>query len=94
MNTIDYIDRFDPKNPTAKTVPPDAEAAKRTLEVGNRMFSQGMESCRTSTISPGEPQYVVPCNGLEVGMVRVKGTMPKPSPFAVVVGCSDARVPL
>lgn len=93
MNTIDYIYRFDPKNPTAKAVPPDAEAARRTLEVGNRMFSQWMESCRTSTLSPDEPQYVVPCNGLEVGMVRVKGSMPKPSPFAVVVGCSDARVP-
>lgn len=93
MNTIDYIYRFDPKNPSAKSVPPDAETARRTLEEGNRMFSQWMESCRTSTLSPGEPQYVVPCNGLEVGMVRAKGKMPKPSPFAVVVGCSDARVP-
>lgn len=93
MNTIDYVYRFDPKNPTAKPIPPDAEAARRTLVDGNRMFSQWMESCRTSTLSPGEPQYVVPCNGLEVGMVRLKGDMPKPSPFAVVVGCSDARVP-
>jgi carbonic anhydrase len=93
MNTIDYIYRFDPKNPTAKPIPPDAEAARRTLEEGNRMFSQWMESCRTSAVSTGEPRYVVPCNGLEVGMVRSQGTTPKPSPFAVVVGCSDARVP-
>jgi carbonic anhydrase len=93
VKTIDYIYRFDPKNPSAKPVPPDAEAARKTLEEGNRMFSQWMESCRTSTLSPGEPQYVVPCNGLEVGMVRSQGEMPKPSPFAVVVGCSDARVP-
>ncbi|HVC92414.1 MAG TPA: carbonic anhydrase [Pirellulales bacterium] len=93
MKTIDYIYRFDPKNPTAKPVPPDAEAARRTLEDGNRMFSEWMESCRTGTFSSGEPRFVVPCNGLEVGMVRTKGAMPKPSPFAVVVGCSDARVP-
>jgi carbonic anhydrase len=93
VKTIDYIYRFDPKNPSAKPVPPDAEAARKTLEEGNRMFSQWMESCRTSTLSPGEPQYVVPCNGLEVGMVRSHGEMPRPSPFAVVVGCSDARVP-
>lgn len=94
MNTIDYIYRFDPKNPTAKPIPPDAEAARRNLVQGNRMFSQWMESCRTNVISTGEPRYVVPCNGLEVGMVRSQGTMPKPSPFAVVVGCSDARVPI
>ena len=37
--------------------------------------------------------YVVQCNGLEVGMVRKQGGMPKQAPFAVVVGCSDARVP-
>ena len=33
------------------------------------------------------------CNGLEVGMFRTQGEMPKQAPFAVVVGCSDARVP-
>ncbi len=94
VQTIDYIYRFDPRNPSAKPVPPDAENARRVLEDGNRMFSHWMESCRTSTLTPGEqPQYVVPCNGLEVGMVRTKGEMPKPSPFAVVIGCSDARVP-
>jgi len=93
VKTIDYVYRFDPKNPSAKPLPPDAEEARKNLEKGNRMFSQWMESCRTSTLSPGEPQYVVPCNGLEVGMVRSQGEMPKPSPFAVVVGCSDARVP-
>ena len=93
MKTIDYIYRFDPKNPSAKPIPPDAEAARRNLEAGNRMFSQWMASCQTSTLSADEPQYIVPCNGLEVGMVRVMGQLPKQAPFAVVVGCSDARVP-
>jgi carbonic anhydrase len=93
MNTIDYIYRFDPNNPTAKPPPHDAEAARRVLEDGNRMFSHWMESCRTNTTSKGEPRYVVQCNGLEVGMKRTHGEMPKQAPFAVVVGCSDARVP-
>jgi carbonic anhydrase len=93
MNTIDYIYRFDPKNPSAKPVPTDAEVARHILENGNRLFSRWMESCRTSSFSEGEPRYVVPCNGLEVGMLRTQGEMPKQSPFAVVVGCSDARVP-
>ena len=94
MKTIDYIYRFDPKNPSVKRHPPDAEAARKTLEDGNVMFSRWMESCRMSTPTVGtEPQYIVPCNGLEVGMVRLQGEMPKAAPFAVVVGCSDARVP-
>jgi carbonic anhydrase len=57
------------------------------------MFSQWMENCRTRTLTEGEPQYIVPCNGLEMGMPRTYGEMPKQSPFAVVIGCSDARVP-
>jgi carbonic anhydrase len=93
MNPIDYIYRFDPKNPRIKPPPPDAEAAKRTLEDGNRMFANWMESCRTHDVSKGESRYVVQCNGLEVGMNLSQGNVPKQAPFAVVVGCSDARVP-
>jgi carbonic anhydrase len=94
MKTIDYIYRFDPSNPAAKPLPRDAEAARKILEDGNRLFSQWMESCRTGVPTLGEQsQYIVPCNGLEVGMPRTQGEMPKQSPFAVVVGCSDARVP-
>jgi carbonic anhydrase len=94
MNTIDYVYRFDPKNPTTKPPPADAELARKTLEDGNRMFARWMASCQSSTFTPGEePRYVVQCNGLEVGMLRKQGGIPKQAPFAVVVGCSDARVP-
>jgi carbonic anhydrase len=94
MNTIDYVYRFDPKNPSTKPPPPDAEAAKRHLEDGNRMFARWMASCQSPALTSGEePKYVVQCNGLEVGMVRKQGGIPKQVPFAAVVGCSDARVP-
>ncbi len=94
MKTIDYIYRFDPKNPSAKPIPPDAEAARRTLEAGNRMFSSWMASCQTSTVTTGaEPQYVVPCNGLEVGMVRAVGQIPsrRPSPWSSVAPTPACR---
>jgi carbonic anhydrase len=93
MNTVDYIYRFDPQNPSAKPLPSDADHARSILEDGNRMFSRWMESCRTGASNDGETRYVVACNGLEVGMPRSQGAMPRQSPFAVVVGCSDARVP-
>src|SRR2546423_15608565 len=86
MNTIDYIYRFDPTNPSAKPLPNDAESARRTLEDGNRTFARWMESCRKASPTEGEPRYVVPCNAQEVGMIRGSGEMPKQSPFGVVVG--------
>jgi carbonic anhydrase len=94
MNTIDYIYRFDPKNPSTKPAPADADAARRNLEDGNRMFARWMQSCQSPTQNQAdEPRYVVQCNGLEVGMVRKQGGIPKQAPFAAVIGCSDARVP-
>lgn len=94
MNTIDYVYRFDPKNPSTKPPPPDAEVARKNMEDGNRMFARWMACCQSQTLTQGEePRYVVQCNGLEVGMVRKQGGMPKQMPFAVVIGCSDARVP-
>ncbi len=94
MNTIDYIYRFDPKNPSTKPPPADGEAARRRLEEGNRLFARWMASCQSSNVNPtDEPPYIVQCNGLEVGMHRKVGGVPKQAPFAVVVGCSDARVP-
>jgi carbonic anhydrase len=94
MNTIDYVYRFDPKNPSTKPPPADAEVARKNLEDGNRMFASWMYSCQTSALTSGEePKYVVQCNGLEVGMLRKQGGLPKQVPFAVVIGCSDARVP-
>ncbi len=94
MNTIDYVYRFVPHNPSTKPPPTDAEAARKSLEDGNRMFARWMSSCRTGTFTRGEePRHVVQCNGLEVGMVRKEGGVPKQAPFAVVIGCSDARVP-
>ena len=94
METIDYVYRFDPRNPSAKSIPADAEEAKRQLEDGNNLFARWMHSCRTSDFTVGqEPRYVVQCNGLEVGIVRNDREMPRQAPFAVVIGCSDARVP-
>ena len=40
MNTIDYVYRFDPHNPSTKPPPTDAEAARKSLEDGNRMFAR------------------------------------------------------
>lgn len=96
MNTIDYIYRFDPQNPIAKPTPLDAQSARKMLEDGNRMFSRWMESCRNNSLDAGvgANSFVSPWNGLQLGLGGPSGQFPKQAPFAVVVGCSDARVPI
>ena len=94
MKTIDYIYRFDPKNTSVKPAPLDAEHAKRELEVGNRMFADWMNSCQIGSLSPGEPRYVIECTGLNFGHTPTGDDVPRQDPFAIVIGCSDARVPI
>ena len=92
METIEYTDPFDANSPDSKGPPIDAQSARQALEDGNRMFSQWMQNCRTGKTTG--TRYVVQSNGLATAMVRKSDSMPKQAPFAVVVGCSDARVPL
>ena len=94
METVDYIYRYDPKNPSVKAPPYDPEQAKHALEDGNRIFSRWMNTCGTGTEARGVQDYVIKCNGLTAPQAPKPGVMPKQAPFAVVVGCSDARVPV
>ena len=94
MNTIDYVYRFDPHIPSTKPAPTDAEAPwkpgrrqpdVRPLDVqlpdGHLHQGGGVELCRALQ-RPGSR------HGAEG-----RGGLPKQAPFAVVIGCSDARVP-
>jgi carbonic anhydrase len=94
MSTIDYVYRFNPKNGIASASPASTSEVRKRLEDGNRVFAKWMQSCRTSHVPAGEHNFIVPCSGLELGMNRAQGGPLKQAPFAVVLGCSDARVPI
>jgi carbonic anhydrase len=53
-----------------------------------------MESCRACGGSHHDHQYVIQSNALPAGVQMTPGQLPKQAPFAIVVGCSDARVPI
>ena len=93
MNYVDDTLPFHPKHRTARPQPSDAEAARRALEQGNQLFAQSMNA-GPNGIGRNGPAPLVTGNGLEVGTVPTPASLPEHSPFAVVVGCSDARVPL
>jgi carbonic anhydrase len=91
---MDVIYRYDPFAPITSRAIPNAEAALKSLIDGNdrfiRLVSQMQE--RTMGSHSGEP-IVVPISPMAMGLPLYPGAMPVQAPFAVVLGCSDARVP-
>jgi len=60
---------------------------------GNRVFSGWMCRCQGADAAHADSWHVVECVGLESGFPAQPGEYPTQKPFAVVLGCSDARVP-
>jgi carbonic anhydrase len=89
---IDLIYRFDPNTPQVHPAPPDAGAARRALEEGNRRFAIWTDSCLQAPNANVAP-LVMPCSLPDLGMPTAEGLAAKQAPFAVLLGCSDARVP-
>ena len=77
--------RYDPERPPEYRPPRDPEEARLLLEAGNRAFaSLGDGSDARSRIVYVGPE--------DVGVAEPSGVSAQ-QPFAVVLGCSDARVP-
>jgi carbonic anhydrase len=81
----DVIYRFDPAAPSRQP-PADAAEAWRRLEEGNAAFAR----LPTDAATGSRIVYVAP---EDLGVCPAGGTPPQ-RPFAVVLGCSDARVPI
>ena len=77
--------RYDPAHPLEGRTPRDPEEARRILEAGNEAFA----SMTAVSTSQSRIVYVGP---EDVGLTEPDG-VPAQQPFAVVLGCSDARVP-
>jgi len=77
--------RYDPAHPLEGRTPRDPEEARRLLEAGNQAFA----SMASGSAARSRIVYVGP---EDVGLSEPCG-VPAQQPFAVVLGCSDARVP-
>jgi carbonic anhydrase len=86
---FEVIYRFDPSQPALRQAPADADEARRRLEEGNQEFASILD---VPTGSSPAGSRVIPFDLEDIGMVSAGGA-PRQEPFAVVVGCSDARVP-
>ncbi len=94
MKPIDLTYRFDPDRPDPRLMPADARQARELLEEGNRLFARWIEACRASRDSTTEPpSFLVACGAHDLGLPSPEGIAARQAPFAVLLGCSDARVP-
>jgi carbonic anhydrase len=85
MTMFEIIYRHDPSRPSSRQPPANPEEACRRLEEGNQAFA----TLGTGTAGGTRVVYI---DLEDIGMTSLGGA-PKQQPFAVVLGCSDARVP-
>lgn len=83
---IEITYRIDPDRPAAPR-PADAAAARAALEAGNAAFVSQTE------IAGDDAHYVIEASPADFG-VHPEQPVPAHEPFAAVVGCADARVPI
>lgn len=91
---MDLIYHYDPFQPVASAVVPDAAAALAALRAGNERFAEIVARMQSVTMGgdAGEP-LVIPVSPISLGLPLVTGVAPTQTPFGLVLGCSDARVP-
>jgi carbonic anhydrase len=87
---LDITYRYDPARPTEHVYPADGAEALRALEKGNREFAELINPLEAGG---GHHTLLMPLDLEDLGVAtRGESVLPQ-RPFAVVLGCSDARVP-
>lgn len=92
---VDLIHRFDPFLPVHIESAPDAASAMQILCDGNRRLTSLVAQLqKAATGEEAVDQIVVPICPVNLGLPLWSGAIPQQKPFALVLGCSDARVPV
>ncbi len=91
MKIIEITYRYDGTDTTVRPRPMDAESARARLEDGSRSISALLDSLTEGT---GTAHRVIPVDPRDLGFTLDGPGAPKQRPYAAVLGCSDARVPI
>jgi carbonic anhydrase len=90
MKTVEITYRYDGAAP-ARPRPTLADDARSRLEDGRRLFANLLEGFgEGSDIA----QRIIEVDPRDLGLLPGKDGAPRQRPFAAVLGCSDARVPI
>jgi len=92
---MDIVYRFDPEAPSEPRNPRNNREALKILETGNDRFAKTVQHLqKIGTGDRTQPPMVIPVNPTQLGIPIVSGLEQPHSPFALVLGCSDARAPI
>jgi len=91
MKIIEITYRYDGTDAATRPRPTDAESALTRLDEGSRSISALLDSLTEGT---GTAHRVIPVDPSDLGLAPNAPGVPKQRPYAAVLGCSDARVPI
>jgi carbonic anhydrase len=91
MRTVDIIYRYGGADAQARSRPASTEAALTRLQEGNRAFAELLNKVKEGD---NAIQHVIDVDARDLGLLSAAHSAPSQHPFAAVLGCSDARVPL
>lgn len=91
MKAVEVTYRYDVRLAASKPRPADADAARSRLDEGSRSFASLLAGL---TDGEGTVQRVVAVDPRDLGLAAEGDSAPPQRPYAAVLGCSDARVPI
>lgn len=91
MRTVEITYRYGSPDVLARARPTDADSARLRLEEGNLAFATLLEGLARDN---GTARRIVEVDPRDLGVQSGTGGAPRQLPFAAVLGCSDARVPI
>ena len=91
MKTVEITYRYEARETPARPRPSDSDAALLRLDDGNRAFAALLDGL-TDDDSPAP--RIVPVDPRDLGLLTGESGAARQRPFAAVLGCADARVPI
>jgi len=91
MKVVEITYRYDAVEAAARPRPADAMAARQRLDEGSRSFASLLAGIADGD---GTVKRVVAVDPRDLGLAAGESGAPRQRPYAAVLGCSDARVPV
>ena len=91
MKPVDITYHFAQDDKSTRARPVDASAALKRMNAGNQAFA---DLFNTVDGRPGNMRRVINIDARDVGVMVSEAASLEQQPFAIVLGCSDARVPI
>ncbi|MDZ7653957.1 MAG: carbonic anhydrase [Burkholderiaceae bacterium] len=91
MKTVEITYRYAGDDVTARERPADAEAARRRMDEGNQAFADLFARLDARS---GTARRVIRVDRRDLGLLPAGAGSPHQRPYAAVLGCADARVPI